>query len=171
MRKFLERVGIIDHLVIDLDIEKNEFFRKLRNHVEIGSVKSSFLEPFEKSNQSFKGEVWQSGFKIRRKRRFFDTNYSNAIVTGDVSQKNEKTQVNLEINGFNKVVYFFLGFLLFFFLIFVLMIGFDNFPLLILPLILLQGLFMLGIIFFVMRSQTSKLKRDMEKELYYIIKK
>lgn len=171
MRKFLERVKIIDHLVIDLDIEKNEFFRKLRNHVDIGSIKSDFLEPFEKSNLTFKGEIWQSGFKIRKKRRFFDTSYSNAVVTGNVNQKNEKIQVNLEINGFNKVAYFFLGGLLFFFITFVFMMGFDNFPLFILPLVLLHGLFMLGIIFFVMRSQTSKLKRDMEKELYYIIKK
>ena len=172
MRSLLERIKIIDYATIYLEIEKNEFLRLLKNNVDLGSTKSDFFEPFMGGKLDFRGQVSQNGFKIRRKKRLFDYNRSSAVVTGDVIQKNEQIQINLEISSFNNSIYFMIGGLAFMYLIFLsISLSVGGLPIVFIPLVLLHGLFILGIVLFTMRKSTSQLKKDIEKELYYISKK
>ena len=172
MRSLLERIKIIDYATIYLEIEKNEFLRLLKNNVDLGSTKSDFFEPFMGGKLDFRGQVSQNGFKIRRKKRFFDYNRSSAIVTGQVSQKNEQTKVNMEINSFNNSIYFVIGGLALMCLVFFsIAFSISDFPIFVLPIVLLHGFFMIGIFAYTMRKSTSQLKKDIEKELYYITKK
>ena len=159
-------------MTVYLNIDKSTFLNKLRSHVDIGPVKSSFLEAFSGGKLDFRGQVTRDGFKIRRKRRFMDYNYSNAIVIGNVIEKNDRIQVDMEINSFRSSIYFFLGFLIFAYVfISALMLTLSEGAYIFLIVMIVHSIFMLSILYLTLRRNTSVLKKNMEKELLYIVNK
>src|SRR5690606_11113648 len=102
MKKFLKRLRLIDHLETELKIRKDDFADLFRAHVDEGSTNhfSGVFEVFSSSSNQYKGTVGYEGFKIRRRRRLFDTNMNLAVATGSFFQKGETLVITTEINGF-----------------------------------------------------------------------
>lgn len=172
------RINLIDHFTTDIEILKSEFVTNFRRHVDEGTTGmfSDTFDIFSSSKNVYKGHVGMEGFKIKRRRKFFDMNMNLAVASGTYNQKGEKLIIETEINGFSGMMIPFYIFLLIFYSIFI--IGFlmtdeigGNAPGLFLPFILIHGLFMLGIPYFIMRRSTKNMKHELEREFYYMTKK
>ena len=178
MKELLKKLKLIDYLQIELIIQKNDFVNKLRNHVDEGStgVFSSPFEAFSSSKNEYKGQVGYDGFKIKRKRKFFDTNMNLAVASGTYRQNSEKLIIETEINGFSGMMIPFYLFALVFYSIFIgAFFMADNikgngagFAL---PFIFIHAAFMFGLPYFMMRRSTKRMKHELEREFYYMTKK
>ncbi len=64
MKEYLQKLKLIDHFTIDLEISRHEFVRKLTALVEEGSIGvfSGFGEAFSRSKKEFRGTVTADGF-------------------------------------------------------------------------------------------------------------
>ena len=177
MKELLKKLKLIDYLQTELIIQKNDFVNKLRNHVDEGSTGlfSDTFDVFSSSKNEYKGEVSFNGFKIKRRRRFFDMNMNMAVANGTYSQKDDKLIIDTEINGFHGMM---IPFYIFCFIIYgVFIVGFlsadeigGNAPGFAFPFIIIHAAFMMGIPYFIMRRSTKRLKHELEREFFYLTK-
>jgi hypothetical protein len=177
MKNLLRKLKLIDYLQTELEIQKTDFVNRLRNQVDDGSTSSFFeaFEAFSSSKNEYKGEVSFSGFKIKRRRRFFDMNMNMAVASGTFTQKDNRLIIHTEINSFKGAMIPFYLFLIFIYAFFI--IGFivadevkGNAPFFVFPFILVHGLLMFSIPYFIMRRSTKRLKYELEREFYYLTK-
>lgn len=178
MKDFLKKIKVLDTLTTELEIDKNTFVSKLKEHVDQGStgLLTNPFEVFSSSKNEFKGHVDHNGFKIKRRKRMFDTNSNFAVAEGKFSQKYDTLIIETEINAFSNWVFFFFFLLIVFYLFFFgsfFFVGEGNFgfPVYVLPFLIIHGLFMIGVPYFLMRRSTKKMKRELEREFYYMTKK
>lgn len=171
------RLKIIDYLQVELEIPKISFVNRLREHVDDGSIGalSDPFEAFSSSNNDYKGKVDSLGFKIKRRRKLFDMNIDMAVASGTYIQKDNLLIINAEINGFHvMMIPFYIFCFIFYCLIIFSFIFSDNFgggiPVFVLPFILIHACMMLGIPYLMMRRGTKQLKRELEREFFFITK-
>lgn len=177
MNEYIKRLKLIDHISIELNIHKNDFVDKLKLHVDqrdIGWFSDSF-DAFSSSENVYKGYVGYDGFKIKKRRRFFDINMNIAVAEGRYRQTNDKLIVDTEINGFNSILipfFVLIPIIYLFAIIFVISIGsFKNHVFLIaIPFIIIHGIIMVGLPYLLARRSVQNLKRELEREFYFIIK-
>jgi hypothetical protein len=179
MKEFLKRVKLCDHLTTELQILKSEFVKELKNHVDDGEtgIFSDSFDMFSSSKNEYKGKINIEGFKIKRKRKFFDMNLNMAVASGKYEQKGETLTIETEINGFNTMMILFYVFCILIYS--VLLIGFltadeigGNMPrILALPFLLFHAALVMGIPYLMLRRSTQRLKRELEREFYYVTKK
>ena len=103
-------------MTTEVEIKQDVFFANFRSIVDEGSVSifSSPFEVFSSSGNEYKGEVSYDRFKIRRKRKFYDTNMNFAVAKGSLRQEREKLIIETEINGFSEAMIPFYLFVLIF---------------------------------------------------------
>ncbi|MFI2743567.1 hypothetical protein ACG2LH_12565 [Zhouia sp. PK063] len=175
MKELLKKLKLIDYLQTELVIQKNDFVNKLRYHVDEGSIGifSDTFDIFSSSKNEYKGKVSFNGFKIKRRRRFFDMNMNMAVATGTYSQKDDKLIISTEINGFHGMMIPFYIFCIIIYGIFI--IGFlsadeigEN--ALGFAFIIIHAAFMMGLPYFIMRRSTKRLKHELEREFFYLTK-
>ncbi len=178
MKEFLKKIKLIEHLTTDIEIQKNEFVSKLKQHVDQGSTGmfSDTFDFFSSSENEYKGQVGYEGFKIKRRRKIFDMNMNLAVASGTYRQNNEKLIIETEINGFNGMMIPFYVFAILFYSIFIgAFFMTDNFEGngagFALPFIFIHAAFMFGIPYFIMRRSTKRMKHELEREFYYMTKK
>lgn len=179
MRKQLEKLKIIDYLTVELEIPKSDFIYKLKQNIDESDLSyfSNFSDIFSSSNNEYKGFVNSEGFKIKRKKRFFDTNKNIAIATGKFQTKENILIISTEINAFNKIMIPFFIFITIFYLGFVVFFSFNLFtqenntvPFIVFPFLLLHAVLMYGIPFYMMKKSTANMKRELEREFYFLTK-
>lgn len=173
MKDFLKKIKLIDTFSISLDVSKQKFVSELSRVTEYSElgVFSNIFEAFDSSNKEFKGKVSSSGFKIRRKFKMFDNKNTAAIAEGIFKEKDDKLIIEATINGFNNFFYFFYGFLILFYTIFI--IGFtfgEGDQTFFFPFILFHGLAMFFIPYFVIRRSVNRLKYELEREFFFLTK-
>ncbi|HEY0656045.1 MAG TPA: hypothetical protein VGD65_23080 [Chryseosolibacter sp.] len=176
MRALLERLKLVDYLTTEIPIEKRVFVERLRNSVDPGGT--GFLgvplEAFRSTKNEYKGVVTDDSFKIRRRKRMFDSNLALAKAEGTFRQKDEKLIITSTITGFNNFIIPFLIFILIFYLAAIVSFAFfgpkDDFAWVIFPFILVHAAFMVGIPYFVMRRSVAKLKYDLERDFFFMTK-
>ena len=179
MDNFLRKIKLIEDYTFSLQTTKNDFVASLRNNIDeadIDHIFSGAFEVFSSSKHDFKGQVNYAGFKIRKRKRFFDRQFGFAKAIGTYKTEGEQLIVSGNIKGWNNFMYFFYGFLFLIYTTF--SIGFvlqndsSEFSNLV-PLffIFFHGLFMMGLPYVAMRSGVKRLQRDLERELHYIVSK
>ncbi|AUC15859.1 hypothetical protein BTO06_12165 [Tenacibaculum sp. SZ-18] len=177
MKELLKKLKLIDYLQTELIIQKNDFVNKLRNHVDEGStgIFSDTFDVFSSSKNEYKGEVSFNGFKIKRRRKFFDMNMNMAVAKGTYSQKDDKLIIDTEINGFHGMMIPFYIFCIIIYGVFI--VGFlsadeigGNAPGFAFPFIIIHAAFMMGIPYFIMKRSTKRLKHELEREFFYLTK-
>ena len=177
MKRFLEKLKWVQYLNTELEIPKNEFVIHFKNYVDEGDIGffSGAFDAFSSSKNEFKGHVGFNDFKIKRRRRFFDMNMNLAIAKGIYRQKGDRLIIETEINGYSRMIPYYV-FLLVFYSIFI--FGFfmaDNIngdeQFFGGPFIFFHALFMFGIPYFMMRNSAQRLKHELEREFYYMTKK
>ncbi|WP_299122730.1 hypothetical protein [uncultured Winogradskyella sp.] len=180
MENFLRKIKLIDSFSTTLNTSKSDFTSALRNHVdeaEIDSFFSGVFEMFSSSENKFKGLVSHSGFKIRKRRRFFERNFGKAIAKGNLREQGDKLVINTEINAFNNYMIFMFGALIVFYLVFFIIVFGSIFsenselPVFVPIFVLVHAVFMFGIPYFIMRKGVRRMKQDLEREFHFIISK
>lgn len=178
MKEFLKKIKLIDILTLELDSTKSEFISRFKPHVDEGDIGifSSFFEVFSSSKNEYKGTVGYDGFKIRKRKKFFDTNKQLTIITGKYRQNHDKLIIEAEVNGFPPIIMLFYLFLVVFFIIFIsIMLSFKGSEsmnkAIMIPMFLLYMLAMLGLPYIFMRRSVKKTMHSFERELFYIANK
>jgi len=165
-------------MTTEVEIKQDDFFANFRSIVDEGSVSifSSPFEVFSSSGNEYKGEVSYDRFKVRRKRKFFDTNKNFAVAKGTLRQEREKLIIETEINGFSETMIPFYLFVLIFYTFFIGSIlrtnklgnnesGFT------IGFILLHAALMIGLPYLLMRRGVKRLMHDLEREFFYTTRK
>jgi len=174
MNEFLKKIKLIDNFTTTLQLSKQDFVHRLAQITEKGSA-SAFSDPFEafsSSKSEFKGEVNPNGFKLRRRRKFFERNSNIAIATGNFKEENGQLTIQTEIYGFSNFMYFFYGFLIVFYTVF--LVGFVFFgstvPIFVVPFLIFHAALMTLLPYFFMRNSVKKMKYELEREFFYLTK-
>jgi len=168
VKEFLKKIRLIDYLVIDLDITKNEFITKLKENVDEGST--GFM------SDSFDMFSSSENFKIKRRKRLFDTTMNLAVASGTYRQKDNLLIINTEINGFSGMMIPLYIFILIFYSIFIVMFLFSDsiggggiVPALFFTAV--HASLMLGLPYFMMRRSIKNMKRELDRDFYYLTRK
>lgn len=176
MRELLKKFKLIDDFKFEIEILKSEFVHKLSGNVKEDNLGyfSDLFDVFSSDRRTYKGEVDAQGFKIKRRRKFFDTQNQTALATGSYRQYGDQLIIEGEVVGNQSINSFVIFFSIFYGLILFLFLGFRNsvdIPFPVLLLILAHGVFMFSIFFFIFRRNTRKMKEDLEKEFFFMTKK
>ena len=179
MKEFLKKIKLIKTLSVELEMDQNEFVNRFRENVDPGNTGdfSDTFEVFSSSKNTYKGSVAFDKFDIKKKRKFFDNNGSLAVAKGTITKSRNALIINTEINGFSgkmRLIFIMLiAFYALFFLAFAILplfTGNGDFTLAI-PFLILHGLFMFGIPYFLMRRSVTKLKHELERKFFFFTKK
>ncbi|MBT30094.1 MAG: hypothetical protein CMO01_10580 [Thalassobius sp.] len=166
------KLKLIDFLQTELEIPQSTFANRLKETVDEGN--SSFLDMFS-SKKEYRGYVNSDGFKIKPKRKFFDSNISMAQASGVFIQKDKLLFINTEINGFNNLMipYYIFCIIIYTSIVFAILSAEKingNAQEFVFPFILFHSLFMLGMPYIMMRKSITKLKHELEREFFYLTK-
>jgi len=175
MNDILKKLKLIDYLSIELDVTKSHFVNRLHTIVEPGQVTGMFADTFDvfsSSKKRYKGEVTSAGFQIKRRKRLFDFNSMGARVNGTLSHNGDGVRVDMVINGFEKSYIFYFIMIAVFYLFFLgMMLMVDSAPVFVIPFVLLHACFMFGLPYFLMKRAVSSTLHDLERELYFLVRK
>lgn len=174
MNTYLKKLDLIQEIEIELLISKSDFTRKFRENVDESDLGFEPFEVFTSSKNEYKGNIENTGFALKKRRKLFDSNYSFAKATGTLVQETDKLIAKTEISVFQKKMLFFVGFLLFFYAIFLssIFLSDDNFPkFFILPFLLFHAALMLGIPYFMMKRSVKRMAYDLERDFHYWVTK
>jgi hypothetical protein len=174
MKEFLKRIKLIDYLTVNLGISRKEFVERLSSVVDEGKI-NRFSNPFEifsSSKNEFIGQVNSEGFILKRRRRFFDTNQTIIIAKGTLSEQNGQLTIETEINGFKSSLVFIYVILVIFYSGFMIMfLNTDNKDKsLSILFLLIHGVFMFSLPYFLLKRSVKKMKHELERELFFLTK-
>ena len=174
MKDILRKLKLIDNLTTDLEISRTEFVEKLSAITDRGDTGmfSDTFDVFSSSKNELKGQVNFEGFKLKRRRRFFDTNLNMAVASGTINEHNGHLTIESEINGFNNFFIVFYIFLIVFYSFFIFGFGSsdNNMEFFAIPFLILHGTLMFSIPYFMMRRSVKRLKYELEREFFYLTK-
>ncbi|CAN5450562.1 hypothetical protein BH09BAC3_BH09BAC3_14610 [soil metagenome] len=170
MNEFLKKIGLLDHMIIELLIRQSDFVDTLQANVDPKKV--GLFEAFSSSKNMYKGSVSYDGFEIRRKKKIFETTLNLTKATGKISQLGEKLIVNIEVNGFHWLTIVFVAMIASFYAIFIAIsltvdIGDVMF---VIPVLLVHALFMLGIPYIALRRGLTTTKYNLERDIHFMMK-
>jgi hypothetical protein len=177
MKETLIKLGLIEHLTTELEIQKDVFVNKLKDIVDPGYL-GFFSEPFpsfSSNAKDYRGRVSLEGFTIKKRRTMFDNTSNLAIASGTYSQRGSKLVIQTEIKGFNvKFVPFYAIAIIAYSVLFFVLVMADRTQTKDLPFILtllfIHAVLLLGLPILIMRRSTKRLKRDLEREFYFLTK-
>ncbi len=172
MNDFPHKIGLIDTLKIELSISKSEFVRILQNNIDESD--SDFGDIFSSSKNQYKGIVNLDGFELKSKATFFTSQMNFAKAKGIFSHENNHLVIDTEINGFSGKIKFLYSVLFIFYPIFIAGFFFaDNneSKLFIIPFLLIHATLMITIPYFTAKRSVSRLKYDLERDFYFMIRK
>jgi hypothetical protein len=174
MKEFLKKLKLIDYLTTELHISINEFVDKLNAIVDksdFGFFSNTF-DAFSSSKNELKGQINYSGFKIKRRRKFFDSNMNFAVATGTFYEERGILRIQTEINGFRPfIIPFYIVLIIFYSAFFLITAHARSNTFFVFPFLIVHAAFMFGIPYFIMRRSVKRLKYDLEREFYYLTKK
>lgn len=174
MKEFLRKIKLIDNLTTTLQLSRQDFINNLSSITdEVGvGIFSDPFEAFSTSKNEFKGQITHHGFKLKRKKKFFEPNGNTAIAIGNIKEEIGQITIQTEINGFNNFMFVCYGFLIVFYSIFFVgfMFSMLNMPFFVFPLIMLHGALMVFIPYLIMRRSVKKMKYELEREFFYLTK-
>lgn len=176
MNTFLEKIGLIGHLTVELNVNKKTFVELLKKHVDERRIDTmDALEPRRFVKNDYIGLVNETGFIIRKRmgKHLLDANKSMAIAKGTYTQEDEVVLVKIEIDGSHgtfskasKVIAIILPIMII--VIVSTSKGLSTFIAIIMFLFFaIMGLW--GVYLMAKRS-TINMKRDLEKEILIMIK-
>ncbi len=173
MNDFLKRIKLIDYFSTELKISKLDFVDRLYRITDAGRTGafSESFEAFTSSNNQYKGLITLEGFKIKRRRKIFNS-VNTAVAVGSFEEVNGTLKIETKINGFSSVfIPLYILVLSVYIAVFIALansVGGDkSFVIFIL---IFQLIFMLIIPYFFMRASVERLKYELEREFFYLTK-
>ncbi|MDQ8012202.1 MAG: hypothetical protein REI96_07130 [Flavobacterium nitrogenifigens] len=174
MTDFLRKIHLVKDISIQLPVSKIDFIQKFSNNVDESDLYFSPFEIFESSNNEYKGFLLDNYFEIRKRRKFFDANYSFAKVSGTFTENNNQIHIDAEINGLQHRMILLFAVIFIFYSIFIInafLSADSKAPFIILPIILVHMSLMFGIPYFVIRRTVNRASYDIERDFHYWVTK
>lgn len=174
MKEFLIRLKLIDYMTTTLHLSKIDFINRLRAITDEGSTRrlSDHFNIFAPSPFEFKGEVNLQGFKIKKRKKVFDSNLNISEANGTYTEENGTLKIETEINGFNNFYIFYYVFIILIYAVFLVLImrsGGET-EIIAILFLLIHGAFMLGLPYLMMRKSVQRMQYELEREFYYLTK-
>lgn len=166
MKKILLQLGLIDEVTLEFLVSKEVFKETLSQYVDT-SGKRSILD---KSDFEYYGGISHHTFWLMQNHNIFDSSHSHAQVDGQIIElANNCTQVKIKVNGLKgrEFLSILAG-------LFIMIIGIfsalnhfshQSFS------TILFGLVFVLFTFNYSRNATKKMKRSVERDLFYFINK
>lgn len=172
MNDFLRRIGLVQDFQLTMNVSKSDFIRALIANLD--EPQADFFDVFSRSKALYKGKVQNDQFTMKRKRRFLDSHFRSAKVTGNITTKNDTLILDIQISGFHKM-FLALAALLVVFYSFAFSAMFvsnsSEVPKTFVTLfILAHATIMLAIPYFMMKRSIKTTREDLEREFFYMVK-
>lgn len=168
MNSFYETIGLYDHLSLNIEMDKYDFFEGLKKITYKTNTTFITLIPDYgiPTRFEYRGNVNANDFIIKRRRHFFDYNILHCMIKGSISQENDTTHIDEECIPF---IFHSLSFILaLFFFLFISVIetaNYNNYFIIALP-------FAIEISqYFILKRNIKRDKYDFEREVYFILQK
>ena len=171
LTEFLEKIDLIDHLELKLNVSKDEFIKALSSNLD--EDKFRYFEELSSSKNVYAGDVDDSTFKIWKKRSFTDANQNGGRFTGHFYEQGNELIINITIDvhssKLNKMfIVIMLTFMcLYFFLIFFNKVKTEFF---VRAFLFIHACLMTVMFYFYFRNIVKKLKYNIERDLYFMLK-
>ena len=175
MQDFLRKIKLIDHLTTELQMDKQTFVNRLSAITDEGStgLLSNPFDAFSSSKNEYKGTVTFDSFKLKRRKKAFDTNYNLSTAKGILIEKDGKLRIETEINGFNSALITIYLPLIVFYSVFIFSIVSDKkepFPIFLFLFIHCFFIFIFFIPYSIVKRSVQRLKYELEREFFYLTK-
>ena len=88
MKEFLKKLGLIEYLITELHMSSIDFTSKLHEIVDEGGTGyfSDMFDIFSSGKNELKKRVEYQRFKIKRRKRFFDSSMNSAVASGTFNE-------------------------------------------------------------------------------------
>ncbi|TDO71484.1 hypothetical protein EV143_108138 [Flavobacterium chryseum] len=174
MNDFLRKIKLTKDIIIQLPVSKIDFIQKFRNNVDESNLDYDPFEVFQSSINEYKGHIGDYIFEIKKRKKIFDTNYSFAKVTGELTEENNQLIINAEISCFRKRMIIFIVMALLFYSIFFISMVFNaenTVPFFMVPFLLIHMSLMIGVPYFIIRRSVNRMAYDLERDFHYWVTK
>lgn len=169
----IEKTGLSHTMVMPLPVTKEKFTELFDELVDDGST--SFLltgfEVFSSSQREYKGMVYDNGFKIRRRRKFFDGNLNYAIAEAVYSEVEGEELAEIKITGLNDFVVLYYFLLIVMFPVFFNSLYFEGVEAGTRAFIIAHTLLMLLLPLYAINRSVKKLKETLQRDFYILSNK
>lgn len=175
MSGFWENLKLYQSHTIEINIEREEFVKRLKQNVspKRGPFLFQFFDVLSPEIKTYEGVVKEESFEIRKPFNYFLINSPTALITGKLKQKEETLVIDLEVSGVINM--FLLPMILFPFFCLAVIIGSFSGNLRTDSIMgVFSLLFTLPIIvipYLIMKQMTQLTIYDVERELFYIAKR
>ena len=170
LKRFLQKLKLIDHLVFEISITRNDFVEQLCTIVDqkrLGFF-SEILDFYSLSDNELKGIIDYGSFKVKRRRNVVNTN-NGAIAYGKVIEENGNLKIEVEIVGYDaRVIFFFVFLIIYELAVIISIITTGDYNVLVFLFFAIPTFLMSAILIFLMRQSVKKLKDELEKSLLRI---
>lgn len=157
-----------------LRISKADFSNRLNSITDQRGTGmfSDMFDSFSSSKNEFKGQIGYDNFKLKRRRRFFDSGANMAVANGTFLEINGELTIETEISGFHDfyIAIYIIVIIIYALFIFGISTNIET-GIFVLPFILLHATFMFVIPYFVTRRSVKRLKYELKREFFYLTKK
>jgi hypothetical protein len=176
MNDFLLKIGLIDKLTLELDITREEFIKRFQQNVDADQFE--LFEILSRSKNQYKGTITLNNFQMEKRRSFTTSNFSRGTATANFFHQNDKLVVEASITSVRRLyVVFFLFFMtiiyatsLFTVIVSVVQDEPSSIKFWVIPFILIHAAFIFGIPYLILKSTVRKMKYDLERDLYFMIR-
>lgn len=166
-----EKLGLRRHLTVTLPVERSLFYSRLKAATVPGNfgLFSGLNELFSSGDHQFVGRVDLNSFKLRHPHRFFEFNQIATVASGSFREEGDLLVVETQVNGFTPQIKLIYGFTIVFYALFAgIFLSTPGLLDITLPLLILHGLFIFGITYFLIRRSVRNMIRNLEREFVFI---
>lgn len=175
MKKILRKLKLIQEYSFEMNAQLSVLVDKLNSNIDDFdfNIVNLLFEPYNSGHHRFKGKADVQGFEIKHRREFFNYNISFPIVKGRFIEKNNVLVIETEINGLRRGLVLFSGilFLAIFIAILVIVISAKFDVLIFVPIFVPLFLVLILFPYMMIRISISRMKREIEREFYFILNK
>ncbi|MFP3597418.1 hypothetical protein [Chryseobacterium sp. SIMBA_029] len=98
MNLFFKSIGLYDRSILNIEIDKSVLAEKLKKITYTTNLNFSLISDSTIPTRfEYRGQISNTHFMIRRRKRIFDINIINAIINGTFSEEIGNTSITLEI--------------------------------------------------------------------------
>ena len=174
MKELLKNLKLVEDFSTELSIQKTDFVSKFKQQVEEDDFGffSDTTDLFCSSKKEYRGQINNSKFKIRKRRKLFDFYPNRSVAKGTFLQQGDALLISTEVSGFSgKMIPFYIFCILFYIVSFnFLFLRDTGMELVFLAVILFHAVMMLGLPYVYMRRGVQKMRRELEREFFFLTK-
>ncbi len=106
MSNRLDKLGLSEDLSLKYYVRQEDFIRELKKNVDIeyGNRFGDISYAFGINKTAYRGKVNEDSFLLRKKKSFFDSVSSIAVISGQITDEKNGTRVNVTICSFTMMV-------------------------------------------------------------------